>query len=118
LERDVGSGRDPQVSYKGGEQVRYGPPGSVQLDFVSQDVGASFEVKNCCIQSNSSGLINNIAKQVVQRAVDLPSGMPQQVVIDMRGQTVTPGQRSTVVQGALQKSSGIIGQIDIQFKAK
>ncbi|AJK45877.1 LysM peptidoglycan-binding domain-containing protein [Burkholderia plantarii] len=115
---DLGPGHDSQISYKGGKQVPYGTPGSVRPDFVAADGSASFEVKNYNIAKNSSGLINNIAKQAVQRQINLPAGMEQQVVIDIRGQIVTPGQRSAIVQGIVKKSNGIIGSIDIQFKTK
>ncbi|WLE58841.1 hypothetical protein GIY62_17295 [Burkholderia plantarii] len=96
----------------------YGTPGSVRPDFVAADGSASFEVKNYNIAKNSSELINNIAKQAVQRQINFPAGMEQQVVIDIRGQIVTPGQRSAIVQGIVKKSNGIIGSIDIQFKTK
>ncbi|WP_370710350.1 hypothetical protein [Paraburkholderia sp. IW21] len=115
---DLGSGHDPQISYKDGKQVSYGTSGSVRPDFVAADGAVSFEVKNYNIATNSSGLINNVAKQVVQRQANLPAGMEQQIVIDTRGQTVTPGQRSAIVQGIVQKSNGIINPIDIQFKTK
>ncbi|NML35487.1 hypothetical protein [Paraburkholderia antibiotica] len=58
------------MSYKDGEQVPYGTPGSVRPDFVAQDGTASFEVKNYNIATNSSGLINNVANQAVQRAAN------------------------------------------------
>ncbi|MGF6368103.1 filamentous hemagglutinin [Paraburkholderia sp. RAU6.4a] len=115
---DLGSGADPQVSYKDGQQVPYGTSGSVRPDYVAADGSASFEVKNYNVATNSSGLINNVANQAIQRAANLPDGMEQQVVIDVRGQTMTPDQRTSIVQGIVQKSNGIIDPSNIQFKTQ
>jgi filamentous hemagglutinin len=115
---DLGSGADPQVSYKNGQQVPYGTSGSVRPDYVATDGTASFEVKNYNVATNSSGLINNVANQAIQRAANLPDGMEQQVVIDVRGQTMTPDQRTAIVQGIVQKSNGIIDPSNIQFKTQ
>ncbi|MDF3097195.1 MULTISPECIES: hypothetical protein [Burkholderia] len=59
-----------------------------------------------------------VANQTIQRAANLPEGMQQQIVIDIRGQTVSPAQRTEIVQGIAQKSNGIISLINIQFKIK
>lgn len=114
--KDLGPGHDPQVSYKNGQQVPYGTPGSVRPDFIATDGSLSFEVKNYNIATNSSGLINNVAKQAIQRADNLPEGMLQQVVIDTRGQIVTDAQKVAIVQGIVQKSNGIISPTSIRFK--
>ena len=115
---DLGAGYTPQVSYLNGKQVPYGTPGSVRPDFVSTDGAASFEVKNYNVATNSNGLVNNVAQQAIQRANNLPAGMEQQVVIDVRGQTVTEAQKNSIVQGIVQKSNGIISPTEIQFKTQ
>jgi hypothetical protein len=46
-------------------------------------------VKNYNIAKNQGGLISNVSKQAIQRAENLPQGMQQQVVIDVRGQMIT-----------------------------
>ncbi|WP_175413251.1 hypothetical protein [Pseudomonas sp. 37 R 15] len=46
-------------------------------------------MKNYNIVKNQSGLISNVSNQALQRAENLPQGMQQQVVIDIRGQAVT-----------------------------
>ncbi|QQC64327.1 hemagglutinin repeat-containing protein [Paraburkholderia ginsengisoli] len=106
----------PQVSYKGQDQVPYGTAGSVRPDLVSNDGTFSTEVKNYNIATNSSGLINNVANQAIQRADNLPDGMQQQVVIDIRGQTVSDVQKTAIIQGIVQKSNGIISPTSIRFK--
>ncbi|WP_321941873.1 two-partner secretion domain-containing protein [Paraburkholderia tropica] len=113
---DLGPGHDPQVSYKNGQQVPYGTSGSVRPDHIATDGSASFEVKNYNIATNSSGLINNVAKQAIQRAANLPEGMQQQVVIDVRGQSLTAQQELVIRQGIVTKSNGIISPDAITFK--
>ncbi|VBS93478.1 tRNA nuclease effector CdiA-2 [Burkholderia pseudomallei] len=118
VQSDLGSGHNPQVSYKNGQEVPYSTPGSVRPDISTVDRTISYEVKNYNIENNSNGLINNVANQAIQRAVNLPEGMQQQVVIDIRGQTASPAQRTAIVQGIVQKSNGIISPLNIQFKTK
>lgn len=113
---DLGSGHDPQVSYKNGQEVPYATPGSVRPDISTVDRTISYEVKNYNIENNSSGLINNVANQAIQRAANLPQGMQQQVVIDVRGQNITPQQENTIIQGIVNKSGGIIKPDAIEFK--
>ncbi|QTO45696.1 hemagglutinin repeat-containing protein [Burkholderia latens] len=113
---DLGSGHDPQISYKNGREVPYATPGSVRPDISAADRTISYEVKNYNIANNSSGLINNVANQAIQRAANLPEGMQQQVVIDVRGQNVTLQQEIAIRQGIVQKTNGIIGPNSIQFK--
>ncbi len=74
------------------------------------------EVKNYNITTNQSGLINNVSKQAIQRAENLPAGMRQEVVIDIRGQKVTSIQEDAIIKGIVQKSNGTIKPTDIQFK--
>ncbi|WP_081053958.1 hemagglutinin repeat-containing protein [Burkholderia territorii] len=113
---DLGPGHDPQVSYKNGQEVPYATPGSVRPDISTVDRTISYEVKNYNIENNSSGLINNVANQAIQRAANLPQGMQQQVVIDVRGQNITPQQENTIIQGIVNKSGGIIKPDAIEFK--
>lgn len=113
---DIGPNYTPQVSYLKGKQVPYGTAGSVRPDYVGADGSLSFEVKNYNIQTNTSGLIKNVSQQAIQRAENLPTGMVQHVVIDVRGQTVTDSQKIQIIQGIVQKSNGIISPTSIRFK--
>ncbi|QVQ28286.1 hemagglutinin repeat-containing protein [Achromobacter deleyi] len=114
---DLGQGARPQVSYKNGQEVPYGTPGSVRPDWCIGSV-CSVEVKNYNIATNEQGLISNVSKQALQRAENLPQGMQQQVVIDIRGQVVTDAQKNAVIKGIVQKSNGALGPTDIRFKAE
>ncbi|MGQ1705149.1 DUF637 domain-containing protein [Acinetobacter baumannii] len=113
--KQLGTTALPQVSYKGGQVVPYGTPGSVRPDFsIGNTVGV--EVKNYNIANNSSGLISNVSKQVITRAEQLPKGMQQQIIIDIRGQTVTDKQKAAIVSGVVAKTNGLIFPSAIRFK--
>ncbi|MDU9407341.1 hypothetical protein RTH74_06995 [Pseudomonas sp. zfem001] len=114
---ELGSGARPQVSYKNGQEVPYGTAGSVRPDWCIGSV-CSVEVKNYKIATNQQGLINNVSKQALQRAENLPQGMQQQVVIDIRGQVVTDAQKNAVIKGIVQKSKGTLTPTDIRFKSE
>ncbi len=115
--KQLGNTALPQVSYKGGQVVPYGTSGSVRPDFsIGKIVGV--EVKNYNIANNSSGLISNVSKQVIDRAVHLPKGMQQQVIIDIRGQTVTDKQMTAIRSGIVTKTNGVISAASIEFKTQ
>nr|CUV15129.1 protein of unknown function [Ralstonia solanacearum] len=118
-EKEVGTGLGsdyrPQVSYKDGQEVPYATKGSVRPDWCNT-TSCSVEVKNYNIANNSSGLIKNVADQAIQRQEHLPAGMEQQVVIDVRGQTVTAQQEDTIVKGIVSRSNGIIKPDAIEFR--
>lgn len=113
--KDLGDGWREQVSFKDGKEVPYGTKGGVRPDWCKGNV-CSVEVKNYNITTNKNGLINNVAKQAVQSAENLPAGMRQEVVIDIRGQKVTSIQEDAIIKGIVQKSNGAIKPTDIQFK--
>jgi hypothetical protein len=75
----------------------------------------SIEVKNYNIATNPNGLVNNVAKQAADRAVHLPQGMQQTVVIDVRGQVITAAQEQQIVEAISVKTNGIIGSDAIKF---
>jgi filamentous hemagglutinin len=113
--KDLGGDARPQVSYKDGKEVAYGTPGSVRPDWC---VGTtcSVEVKNYNLANNEQGLISSVSTQAKQRAENLPGGMVQTVVIDVRGQAVDADQVRRITQAIVDKSGGAIKPGDIQFK--
>jgi filamentous hemagglutinin len=119
-EKDVGSDLGPnvrsQVSYLNHKEVPYGTPGSVRPDFVANNSMASYEVKNYNITSNSEGLIKTVSQQAIQRQANLPVGMQQNIVIDIRGQSVTDLQKTSIIKGIVQGSNGAIDPTAIDFK--
>ena len=113
---DLGPDYSAQQSFLNGQAVPQGTTGSVRPDFVSNDGTTSVEVKNYNIATNSNGLINNVSGQAVDRASNLPAGMDQQVIVDVRGQTVSATQENQIIQGIVQKSNGAISPTAITFK--
>ena len=103
------------MSFKNGQEVPYGTSGSVRPDWCIGNV-CSVEVKNYNITTNSSGLVKSVSEQAIQRAQNLPQGMTQTVVIDVRGQVVTAQQELAIRQSIVQKSNGVISPSDITFK--
>ncbi len=114
---DLNSGAIPQVSYKNGKEVPYGTPGSVRPDWCLGDV-CSVEVKNYNVANNMNGLIDNVAKQAIQRQQNLPNGMQQQIVIDVRGQAVTPQQEIAIRRRIEERTNGIVQSNAIRFKTE
>ncbi|GGF21938.1 hypothetical protein GCM10011611_30000 [Aliidongia dinghuensis] len=115
VERDLGPTARAQVSFKGGIEVPWGTPGSMRVDFVLDNIG-TFEVKNYDITNNAAALIRNVTNQAIERANHLPNRLTQNIVIDIRGQSVTAEQRSDLVEQIVQKSRGIIDATSISFK--
>jgi hypothetical protein len=114
---DLPPGARPQVSFKNGQEVPYGTSGSVRPDYCLGNV-CSVEVKNYNIATNSNGLINNVSQQAIDRAANLPHGMTQKVVIDIRGQTYSPQQLADIRLQIVQRSNGSVSSRNIEFKEK
>ncbi|WP_189493908.1 hypothetical protein, partial [Formosimonas limnophila] len=117
-EIDVGNtlpeGTRSQVSYLNGQEVPYGTRGSVRPDFCVGN-SCSIEVKNYNVQTNQNGLVNNVVQQAFDRANNLPTTMTQTVTIDVRGQTLTPAIKQSIIDGIYKKSNGIILPNQITF---
>jgi hypothetical protein len=80
----------PQVTFKGGEEVPYGTPGSVRPDFYSRDFKLSLDSKNYDLADpqGRADLMQNLLKQTQQRKANLPADTRQGVILDTRGQSV------------------------------
>ncbi|MFE8152168.1 DUF637 domain-containing protein [Brenneria goodwinii] len=113
--KSLGSEWREQVSFKGGKEVRSGTAGSVRPDWCLGTI-CSVEVKNYNIAKNQNGLINNVSKQSIERQANLPVGMKQRVIIDIRGQSVSLDQERAIIKGIVQKSNGSIDPVSIEFK--
>lgn len=110
-----GTGARPQVAYKDGKEVSPNTPESVRPDWCIGEI-CSIEVKNYNLATNSGGLIRDVTRQALDRAVHLPEGMEQLLVIDIRGQKVTPAQRAAIVKAISENTGGVIKAPSIQFK--
>lgn len=112
---DLGPGARAQVSYLDRQEVKYGTKGSSRPDFCI-GTECSYEVKNYDIANNTPGLTNKVVEQAIQRQQNLPQGMVQEVIIDVRGQLVTPKQEAEIVKSIVSRSNGAIEPSNIQFK--
>ena len=110
----LGTKARPQVSYLNGKEVPYGTKGSVRPDFVMGNK-AAFEVKNYDIAKNSDGLIRTVVRQVKERAIHLPKGMQQRIMIDVRGQSVSDMIREQIKRKISVKSEEILPIDEVRF---
>ncbi|MBF0846944.1 RHS repeat-associated core domain-containing protein [Streptococcus danieliae] len=78
-----------QKSYLDGQEVPYGTKGSVRPEYYGNK--HSIEVKNYNLESRNGkyNLVNNVIKQIEQRAQHLPLGSRQTIFVDIRGQNVS-----------------------------
>jgi hypothetical protein len=109
----------PQVAFKDGKEVSSRTAGSVRPDGVSADKrSASFEVKNYDINTNPDGLVNNVVRQALERSRHLPSGMQQNIRIDVRGQQVSKEQLNEVARRIVEQSNGVLRREHVEFKER
>jgi hypothetical protein len=80
-------GYKEQQSFLNRKEVPHGTKNSSRPELFLN--GHSIEVKNYDVNKNSSALISNISKQVLQRNDNLPLGTKQTIIIDVRGQNVS-----------------------------
>ncbi|BCQ25991.1 hypothetical protein NK8_41750 [Caballeronia sp. NK8] len=117
-EKDVGNkldGHREQVSFKDGEEVKYGTKGSTRPDWYKD--GSSVEVKNYNVETRAGQerLIDNVSSQAKSRAKDLPKGTVQSIYIDVRGQKISMDRLEEVIQTISEKSNGTIKYESIQI---
>lgn len=119
-EQSVGSsyreqGYREQVSFKDGEEVPYGTKGSTRPELYKPS--SSVEVKNYDVTTpqGRSNLVRNVVNQAVRRDANVPQGTTQSVVIDVRGQSVSPETLDAVASRIASRSGGVINMDDIVF---
>ncbi|GKW24795.1 hypothetical protein PEC311524_23890 [Pectobacterium carotovorum subsp. carotovorum] len=76
------------------------------------------KLKNYNLATNQNGLINIVSKQAIERKANLPAGMRQEVIIDIRVKTVTDAQKSAIIKEIFTKSNNILSATDIGFMTK
>ncbi|CAM8819863.1 DUF6861 domain-containing protein [Burkholderia pseudomallei] len=104
----LGDGYEEQKSFKDGQEVPYGTKGSTRPDWYKD--GSSVEVKNYNIETSAGQerLIDNVSKQAIYRAQELPPNTVQSLFVDVRGQAVSRGELQNVIQAITTRSNGII----------
>ena len=99
-----------QKSYLGGKEVPYGTPGSVRPDLSHQAFKLSVDVKNYDVASAKGRyrLVQDVVAQATKRFPNLPAGMRQGIVIDIRGQTISERLLDRLVDRIVKQSGGTI----------
>jgi hypothetical protein len=79
--------------------------------------GQSYEVKryNVEIAARQRRLIADTASQAVKRVRSLPPGTQQNIIVDVRGRTLKPGQLEQIAKGLEAKSGGVIKAENVSF---
>ncbi|MCW4461147.1 hypothetical protein OK349_05460 [Sphingomonas sp. BT-65] len=113
---DLGPGYDAQRSFRGGQEVPYGSPGSTRPDFYTS--GHSIEVKNYRVETAAqrSRLVDNISAQAITRAREMPAGTRQSVEIDVRGQQLSPSDAAQLARDIESRSGGAIRATDVTIR--
>jgi type VII secretion system ESX-1 substrate len=114
-DRYADQGYREQVSFKDGEEVKYGTKGSSRPELYKP--GSSVEAKNYDVTTSAgrSRLIRNVTGQAKQRLANLPEGTTQSLTVDVRGQAVTPETLDELASRIASRSGGAIDMDDIIF---
>jgi RHS repeat-associated protein len=98
---------------KGSTVPEYYQPG----DPASGTPGQSYEVKSYDLSTSAgrSNLINTTVKQALNRDVNLPVGSEQNVIIDIRGQSLTPAEQAQIANALDARSGGVIQSQNVSF---
>ena len=97
--------------------MKYGTKGSVRPENSVIENGVikeTYEIKNYN-QENYNSMTSNIGKQAIKRAEELPETATQKIVIDTRGQKITPEIRQKITEDIIRKSNKIIKKENITF---
>jgi hypothetical protein len=114
-DRYADQGYREQVSFKDGEEVKYGTKGSSRPELYKP--GSSVEAKNYDVTTSAgrSRLIRNVTVQAKLRLANLPEGTTQSLTVDVRGQAVTPETLDELASRIASRSGGAIDMDDIIF---
>jgi len=108
-------GGSEQISYFNRMEVRHGFPGSTRPDVVAGNNAT--EVKNYDLlrDGGESSLIRDVSNQINYRAEHLPPSFTQDIVIDIRGQSVTMEQVDRITTAIVNRTNGNLTSDDIEF---
>jgi len=95
--------------FSGGRSVTYGTEGSTRPDYSSCD--SCVEVKNYDLTKGGSRLVSNVVNQARNRAQNLPEGMAQDVVVDIRGQNVPRELKSQIERQIIERTGGLVRSV-------
>ena len=114
----AGFGFEPEPSYRGGKRVPYGTRGSVRPDYVSERVRLSVDVKDYDVATPQGRwrLVKDVVGQTGERAANLPEGIRQGVLIDIRGQQISDKLLQRMLDRIVTKSNGVIQPENIEVR--
>jgi hypothetical protein len=101
---------EDQASFQYGQRAPHGSPGSVRPDNYSAKNKISVDVKNYDVTGaeGRGDLVDNVVTQAHERALHLPPGTRQSVVIDARGQAVSARVLDSLRRQILASAQGLI----------
>lgn len=111
-----GSGFREQVSYRGGNEVRWGTAGSVRPEQTSIRHNLAVEVKNYDLTGSSgrAALVRRVLQPLQRRSQELPAGVRQGLVLDLRGQAVPQAVVDATIAVIVAGSQGAISVENIE----
>ena len=107
-----------QVSFLDGQEVPMNTPGATRPDVVVRNADGTvkaIEVKNYNLaqSSNRNTLLNELERQVTDRARNLPVGSTQEIVLDVRGRGFSDDLINTMVAAIRNRLADIYPDIPI-----
>ena len=108
-------GGSEQVSYLGGVEVPFSTPHATRPDVITTIGGenVAIEVKNYDLANNLYNLAKKLREQLTIRAANLPEGMRQMVLLDVRNRGYSQEYLAYVQLYLQQQLEGIGGGIPI-----
>lgn len=114
-------GGEEQKSYKDGEEVPYGTPGSTRPDLVVVDEEAgsttAVEVKNYDLSTDQrvEALCKEIRRQVGERGEHMPDGTKQVICLDVRGQGLSEERIEEVKERVKEACADVYKDIPVDI---
>lgn len=113
-------GGSEQMSFLDGQLVPKGTPGSTRPDVVRQLADGTWEaieVKNYNLANSNSvfELFTELEREIAARAVSLPEGYVQRIVLDVGGRGFSGDLVNSVIEGILTRLANIYPNIPIDI---
>lgn len=106
-----------QVTFLAGEEVPWGTPGGTRPDVVRTigDHLEAIEVKDYDLVNNSNELLRELARQVTDRVVNLPSGSTQRIVLNVQGRGYTQEFVNTIIESIQTRLTNVYPNIPVDI---
>lgn len=114
-------GGEEQKSYKNGEEVPYGTPGSTRPDLVivNQEDGSitAVEVKNYDLSTDQrvEALCKEVRRQVGERGENMPDDTKQVICLDVRGQGLSEERIEEVKEKIKEACADVYNDIPVDI---